>query len=201
MESRKKFVIARPIGEFENGPQKGDLTATRIRLLVKNQKKHPRQIPIFLDSMVPGDGHPASNDLVPPVGWVEGIEQDEDGNLVADSKLFGLGAKAVIGDLIRLASIFTVQGKNYKGDPIGEVLKHLLLSNESFIKDLNIAANQMKGEEVVAYFTTALNEEKQMSKGRKFSLAEHPGETEEEKTEREFFNSGKAHQNGNTSTE
>jgi cell division protein FtsB len=60
-----------------------------------------------------------------------------------------------------LASIFTVQGKDYDGSPVGEVLKHLLLSNESFYKDNNIAASKLQGEELVACFSTALPSRKE----------------------------------------
>lgn len=153
---RKKMVIASPIGEFVNGPdQKGKMTVARLRRLVENQRAHPRQIPIFFE---PGGKHPPANDLLPPVGWIEGLEIDTTGNLVGDAKLHGIGAEVVGKDLVRLASIYTLPGRAYDGTPIGEILKHVLLSNESFIKDMNIAAATASGDERPLVFFTALKE-------------------------------------------
>lgn len=167
---RKKMAILHPVGKFVNGPdQKGTMTAARIAGIVERFRKHPRQVPIFML----GD-HPEDNDERMPVGWVEGLEQDRSGSLIAEVKLHGPGASAVGGDLIRGASVFTVQGRDYDGKAIGEVLKHLLLTNEPFDKLTNIAASHAQGGEKVVCFLTALKKETKMP-------AEKIEPTEEEK--------------------
>jgi len=164
---RKQMVVAKPIGKFENGADmKGKLTKDRIRALVENQAKHPRQIPIFSDRATGGD-HPSSNDMADPTGWAEGLSVNDAGELVADAKLFGQGAQDVGGDVYRGASIYTVQGKAYDGTPIGEVLKHILLTNEGFIKDLNVAASRIQGDEEVVCYFTALSKEAAMAEPEK----------------------------------
>ena len=168
---RKRMVILKPIGAFENGADmKGKVTKERIRALVENQKKHPRQIPIFSDKVTGGD-HPPSNDMADPTGWVEDLSVNDAGELVADAKLFGQGAADVSGDVYRGASVYTVQGKAYDGSAIGEVLKHLLLTNEGFLKDLNVAASRVQGDEEVVCYFTALTKEA--------AMAEEPEKKEE----------------------
>jgi hypothetical protein len=142
----KDMVVCGPMGKFVNGDQHGVMSRSRLSKLADNFKKYPRQVPVFML----GD-HPETNDDASPVGWVEGLSMDG-GDLKARTKLHGPGASAVGGDLIRGASIFTVQGKNPDGTPQGEVLKHLLLTNEPFYKNLNVAATQA-AESAVCVFT------------------------------------------------
>lgn len=155
----KEMLIARPIGAFVNGDQEGNLNDKYLSGLVANFKKYPRQVPVFLDSPFgPAGGHPERNDEDIPYGWVEKIWQDSEGNLQGKVKLHGLGAEVVAQDLVRGASIATVDGKDYQGKPIGPVLSHLLLTNTPYIKDMNIAAatSRHQGGEKVAFFFTAL---------------------------------------------
>jgi len=148
----KEMKVCGPMGRFINGDQKGVMDRKRLTAIAVNFKKHPRQVPIFMF----GD-HPESNDDSVPVGWVEGLTMEGD-DLHARTKLLGPAALAVGGDRVRGASIYTVQGKDYDGRSIGEVLKHLLLTNEPYYKDLNVAASEAGGETVECYFT-ALNKE------------------------------------------
>lgn len=162
MVVRKRMVVAKPIGEFVNGPVKGKITTAILRDLIDNQRKHPRQIKIFLN----GD-HPKSNDERPADGWAEALSLDADGNLVADSKLLGTAAEWVTNDRIRGASIYATQGKDYRGKPIGMVLKHILLSDEGFMTDLNVAARGRGGEMPVIAFTALKAKEATMAEDKK----------------------------------
>ena len=139
------------------------MTRKRLQRLVDNFSAYPRQVPIFML----GD-HPETNDQEPPVGWVERLYLSGDELLMARVKLHGPGASAVGGDLIRGASIYTVQGKDYDGSPIGEILKHVLLTNEPFYKDLNIAASRIPGgESAVCVFTALSSREAAMAENDK----------------------------------
>jgi len=143
----KEMIVCGPMGKFVNGDFKGVMDRKLLSGIAERFKKYPRQVPVFML----GD-HPEDNDQQRPVGWVEGLRIDGD-MLAARVKLHGSGASAVGGDLIRGASIYTVTGKNPDGSAQGEVLKHLLLTNEPFYKDLNIAAARKGGEPVECYFT------------------------------------------------
>jgi hypothetical protein len=148
---RKKMVVCTPLGKYVNGEYKGVMTTARLKKIADNFKKYPRQVPIY----ALGD-HVESTDERMPDGWVEGVSVSEAGELVADVKLMGPAAAWVMNDQIRGASIGTVQGKNPDGSTQGEVLQHLLLTNNPFDKSLNIAASQTKGGEAVECFFTAL---------------------------------------------
>ena len=156
---RKKMPIAEAIGEFENGPQEGTLDLKLLRALVENQKRHPRQIPVYLGTGQPNPEHPQDLDERLADGWVEDFKL-EGKRLIADVKLHGEAARAVIGDQVRGASIGTIAGKSYKGDPLGPVLAHVLLTNSPFIKGMNIAASRAKGTEQVVWHFSALKEAK-----------------------------------------
>lgn len=155
---RKRMVVAKPIGEYVNGPQKGKLTAAVLRKFVENQQKQPRQIKIFLNG-----AHPKSNDERPADGWAEGLSINDAGELVADSKLMGTAADWVATDRIRGASIYAIPGTDYKGNPIGPVLKHILLSDEGYITDLNVAARGQGSEMPVIAFTALKSKEATMA--------------------------------------
>lgn len=150
---RKKIMVAKPIGDFVNGPMKGKITSAFLAALVENQKKHPRQIPVYLN----GD-HPKTNDQRPADGWAEALSMDDEGNLVADVKLLGLAADWVANDRIRGASIYAPEGMDYKGKPLGNILKHILLSDEGFMTDLNVAARRQGVGGATAIYFTALNQ-------------------------------------------
>jgi hypothetical protein len=145
------MIVARPIGKFINGDQRGVMDKKRLMALVENFRKYRRQVPIY----ALGD-HVESLDDRLPDGWVEDAEIIGDGELQVDTKIHGQAATYVLNDMIRGASIGTVQGKNPDGTSQGEVLQHILLTNEPFIKGLNIAAAQSKGDEPVELFFTAL---------------------------------------------
>jgi hypothetical protein len=163
---RKKMIICKPIGEYVNGKQKGAITSDVFRMMVQNQKQRPRQIPVYLN----GD-HPQSNDERPADGWVEAISVDAAGNLVGDVKLIGTAAELVATDRLRGASIYAVNGKSYDGAAVGPTLKHLLLTDEGFVKDLNIAASQQQGEAEAAIYFTALQAEADMADDKDAKIA------------------------------
>jgi hypothetical protein len=130
---RKEMVVAYPIGHFVNGDQEGQLSKEDLEELVKNFKRYPRQSPVF----ALGD-HPLDLDERPPDGWVEGLRITGDYDLIADVKLIGSTVGMIEEDLIRGASIATVPGFNPDGSEQGIVLHHLLLTNNPFIKGLNV---------------------------------------------------------------
>jgi hypothetical protein len=158
---RKKMVVAKPIGEFVNGDQKGVMDEKRLAALARNFRKFPRQVPIF----ALGD-HTLDLDSRPSDGWVENVRITDEGELEVDAKLHGAAVGFVVNDQIRGASIGTVQGKNPDGSAQGEVLHHVLLTNQPFIKDLNIAAARIEGAlDAVCMFTTL--EENEMPEDKK----------------------------------
>lgn len=152
---RKKMIVCTPFGKFENGDQTGDMTPARIKAIVARFKKYPRQVSVY----ALGDHVRSLDDRIVD-GWVEGLEVDSEGRMIADVKILGSAVQLVLGDRIRLASIATVQGKNPDGTAQGEVLQHVLLTNDAFDKQANIqiAAALAKGAELFAYFTTALSQ-------------------------------------------
>lgn len=172
----KEIPICGPMGKFVNGEQSGNMTKARLSTLIDRFKKYPRQVPIFMLGE-----HPEDNDSQPPVGWVEGLRLADDGTLMARVKLHGPGASAVGGDLIRGASIYTVIAKDYDGSTIGEVLKHVLLTNEPFYKDLNIAASHIPGGESAVCVFTAFSWEARMAD--KDDAGKKPPEKERQKVD------------------
>lgn len=148
---RKKSVVCTPFGEYVNGEYEGVMTASRLKRIAANFTKHGRQVPIY----AMGD-HVDDLDERIPDGWVEGLEVNDRGELVADMKLIGNAAQLVLEDRLRGASIGTVQGRNPDGSSQGEVLQHLLLTNNPFDKSLNIAAARPRSAEPIAAFFTAL---------------------------------------------
>lgn len=159
---RKKIPIASAIGKFVNGPMKGELILDVLKTLVENQSKHKRQIPIYLVTGKPNSDHPEDLDERLADGWVEGIEiQGRD--LIADVKLHGDAAVAVTNDQVRGASIGTIAGADYKGNSIGYVLEHVILTNSPFIKGMNIAASDKKGGRKIAWYFTNFKKEAKMA--------------------------------------
>ena len=161
-EITKTMVVAKPIGKFINGDQKGVMNRKRFERLAGAFTKFPRQVPIFA-----GPPHTLDLDSRIPDGWVEAVRVNADGDLEIDAKLHGDGAVVVVEDLVRGASIGTVQAKNPDGSRQGEVLHHVILTNNPFIKDLNIAAAQDQSGEQVVSFVTALVEEEEMAEKKK----------------------------------
>jgi len=155
---RKRMPICEAVGEYVNGSFEGDLSPERFGQIVANFKKYPRQVPIYLLVGDPDPEHPEDLDAKVPVGWVEGLSTDGRFLYGDPVKLMGDGASFVMGDLVRGASIGTIQGKAYDGTPIGEVLEHVVLTNNPFVKGMNIAASRAKGGEKVACYFTALME-------------------------------------------
>lgn len=159
---RKRMQLCRAIGPFKNGDQEGELTVDLFKQLIANQKKQPRQIPVYLSTGSPNPDHPEDLDERFADGWVEGLDLEEDW-LVGDVKSHGQAALAVGNDMVRGASIGTVQGKTYDGKPMGQVLAHVILTNSPFVKGMNIAASRVQGGEPVAYHFTALSTEADMA--------------------------------------
>lgn len=161
---RKRMVICTPFGKFVNGPQKGAMTVKRLQEIAENFKKYPRQVKAYLN----GD-HPETRSARPADGWYENVEFTYDypgypeGALVGDCKAHGELALWIEGDLVRGASIATVDGKNPDGTPQGEILDHVLISDDAFDKRVNIAAAHAQGGEPIAYHFTALKKEAAMA--------------------------------------
>lgn len=154
---RKWMPICQAVGSFQNGDQEGDLSVSYLKSLIANLKKHPRQVPVYLSTGAPNPDHPDDLDERFADGWVEGLEMRGDW-LYGDVKTHGQAAVAIANDLVRGASIGTVQGKKYDGAAIGPVLEHLVITNQPFVKGMNIAASRAKGGEPIAYHFTALSE-------------------------------------------
>ena len=155
---RKSMVICTPFGDYENGDQSGTMSKKRLAVLAANFAKYPRQVPIY----ALGDHVERLDDRLPD-GWVEALSINASGALVADVKIQGSAAAWVLDDLIRGASIGTVQGKNPDGSAQGEVLQHLLLTNAPFDKSLNIAAARKGGEPIASHFTALPHTEAKMA--------------------------------------
>jgi len=158
MVVRKRMPICEAIGDYINGSFEGELSPDRFAEIVKNFKKHPRQVPVYLLVGDPNPEHPDDLDSKVPAGWIEGVSTDGRYLYADPIKLIGDGASYVTGDLVRGASIGTIQGTDYDGTPIGEVLEHVVLTNNPFVKGMNIAASRAKGGEKVACYFTALTE-------------------------------------------
>lgn len=170
---RKKMVICTPFGEFVNGDQEGRMTVSRLKKIAENFSKYPRQVPIY----ALGD-HVEDLDSRIPDGWVDGLSINDDGELVADVKLHGSAASLVVGDRIRGASIGTVQGRNPDGSAQGEVLQHLLLTNNPFDKSLNIAARTKAGEIVAQWFSAITRERSMADKSKEVAVEETSTDTD-----------------------
>jgi FtsZ-binding cell division protein ZapB len=154
---RKWMPLCQAVGDFKNGNQEGVLDLALFKRIIENQKKHPRQIPVYLITGTPDPEHPSDLDLMLADGWVEGLDIRGDW-LYGDVKTHGNAAVAVAGDMVRGASIGTIHGKSYDGKPLGQVLEHVVLTNAPFVKGMNIAASRAKGGEPVAYHFSALPE-------------------------------------------
>lgn len=174
---RKDMVVCTPFGEYTNGDQEGVMSRARLRKIADNYKRYRRQVPIY----ALGD-HVEDLDSRVPDGWVEDLSINQRGELVASVKLHGTAAAAVIQDLIRGASIGTVQGKNPDGSAQGEVLQHLLLTNNPFDKSLNIAAARKAGEPVACFFTAIRGDRPMADEKPKPETPETPAADPEEST-------------------
>jgi len=167
---RKWMPLCQAVGEFTNGDQEGVLDVALFKSLIANQKKHPRQIPVYLITGTPNPDHPDDLDAMLADGWVEDLDIRGDW-LYGDVKTMGGAAVAVAGDQVRGASIGTVMGKTYAGDSLGQVLQHVVLTNSPFVKGMNIAASRAQGSEPVAYHFTALSTEAKMADTNKNDAA------------------------------
>lgn len=163
---RKWIPISMAVGKYVNGDQTGTLSQDRLKHLIANFNKYPRQVPIYLLPGKPDPDHPDDLDKWLADGWIEGLRLDG-GVLMGDANLHGAAAAAVNSDSVRGASIGTIQGSAYDGSEIGEVLEHVVLTNQPFVKGLNIAASLAKGGERVASYFTALPKEAKMADKKK----------------------------------
>lgn len=159
---KKRIPICEAIGEFVNGRFEGDLTYDYFQMLVDRFHKYRRQVPIYNLVGIPGADHPDDLDSMVPVGWVEDLILDGSW-LMADVTLRGEGAALVRADRVRGASIGTKLQKAYTGEMIGEVLEHLVLTNNPYIKGMNVAARGADGAGPVVYRFTAITTEATMA--------------------------------------
>ncbi len=179
----KDMVVAHAGKNLKNGKDTFDLTTEALDRMVRNFAEQQRQVPVYLG----GEHFEDRADRLAD-GWVSALRRDGD-DLVAEVKLHGVAAVAVNDDLVRGISIGTVLGKDVHGKTIGDVLDHLLITNQPFFTDLNIAASdQQAGDEGRVVYLTACStkEDTPMAKSatalKKAALAEHP-EDEENKLE------------------
>jgi len=167
------MVVAHAGKNLKNGKDEFDLPVKSLDAMVENFKGQKRQVPIFL-----GGEHFENRDGRPADGWVVSLRRDGD-DLIASVKLHGMAAVAVNEDLMRGISIGTVLGKDVHGKALGDVLDHLLITNQPFFGDLNIAASDTQAEGRVSYFTACTHEGAEMA-NKKHALAEHPEEEKDE---------------------
>jgi hypothetical protein len=159
---KKGVMVCKAVGDYVNGPQEGEITAARLKQLVANFAKYPRQVPVYLLTGKPNPEHPENLDERLADGWVDGLSFD--GNrLLADLNLHGEAATAVLTDGVRGASIGTTPAADYDGTDIGEVLEHVVLTNRPFVKGMNIAASVARSGSRVACHFTAFTEEADMA--------------------------------------
>jgi hypothetical protein len=145
-----KNMRVAPIGKnFINGDQEFDLTKDDIHEMVKNYKTQKRQTPVLFM----GD-HAFTSERAdrPADGWIEDLMESDEG-LMARVKLHGSAALAVMSDQFRGASIGAFKGTDPHGKKIGWILDHLLITNDPFFKDINIAASRSTGDAKVVYVT------------------------------------------------
>lgn len=148
----KEIVIARAGKNFKNGDMEFDLTREDIDSIIKNTKKLGRQIQILL---TPDHIFGSDRSAIPAAGWVEDMHRRGD-DWIAKVKLIGEAAVGVRNDTYRGVSIGTGYTKNQHGQPTGEVLDHLLITNTPFFPGLNIAAiaaSRLSGGDEVSYIT------------------------------------------------
>ena len=169
----KDMVVAHAGKNLKNGKLEFDLSVKSLDVMVSNFEEQGRQVPIFL-----GGEHFENRDGRPADGWVVSLRRDGD-DLIASVKLHGMAAVAVNEDLMRGISIGTVLGKDVHGEPLGDVLDHLLITNQPFFGDLNIAASDKQAEGRVSYFTACTHEGAEMAKTKR-ALAEHPEDEKDE---------------------
>lgn len=155
---RKTIPLCAAVGKFDNDENgAGTLNLAYFRMLVDNQAKKPRQIPIY-DLIGKDDAqHPDDLDQWEPDGWVEKFYIQGD-RLMGDIKVMGATADRIRADKIRGASIGTVHARDYEGDPMGSALAHVVLTNKPYVTGMNIAAARAKGGEPIAHHFTALTE-------------------------------------------
>lgn len=178
---RRWMIACTPFGKYQNGDDEGDMDRDRLLEIVRRYNKYKRNVPIYL---VVGEGvsqgHVFDLDTAGPAdGWAEQLKIDgATGNLLAFVKLHGEAARWVDQDYVRELSIGTIHGQNPDGSEQGEILQHLVLTNEAFDKNTStsVAASRYKGGEgAVSYFTTAL------PKPKEASMADDDTRTDEEK--------------------
>jgi hypothetical protein len=165
---RKSMTVALPIGDYVNGDEEGDFNAARIREIIANTRARGKQIPIYNLIGKENPDHPEDLDQWPADGWAEGLDVGPNGELVAASKIHGEAARLVYGDMVRGASIGTkIRPLDYEGKKYGEVLEHIVLTNNPYMKGLNIAARLAKGGDGLAYHFTALAKEAPVAEEKK----------------------------------
>lgn len=159
---RRWMIACTPFGTYQNGDQVGEMTRDRLVDLAAKAKIYPGDVAIYLivgEGWTPG--HIFDLDTAGPAdGWGENFKIDpKTGNLLVYAKLHGEAAHYVDEDYVRYLSIGTIEGFNPDGSSRGEVLQHIVLTNEAFDKrtSTTVAASRYKGGEgAVSYFTTAL---------------------------------------------
>ncbi len=150
----RDVVVARPIGQFKNGPVEGRLDDAVIAQLVKNFPRTTK-VPVYLWT------HVDDLDEMPPDGWATALSVNDSGALVARIAFHGPAVDTVSRHQVRSASIaWAPNAKDYQGKPIGALLQHISITNNPFIKDLpSIAARESGDVAVVCMTHFALTEQ------------------------------------------
>ena len=153
----KDMVVAHAGKNLKNGKDEFDLTVRSLDRIVANFDALGRQVPVYMG----GEHFEDRADRLAD-GWVNKLRRDGD-DLIAEVKLHGPAAAVVQGDMMRGISIGTVMGKDVHGEDLGEVLDHLLITNQPFFNDLNIAASDKQAECRVTYLTACSKEATSMA--------------------------------------
>lgn len=167
----KEFVVAHAGRNFVNGTQEFDLTTDDMDEMCKNFAQTGKQVKVYLDR---GIGHPPKSmrGALPADGWIETLTR-KGNDLVAGAKLYDEAAVVVMGDLFRGCSIGAFEDDDRHGKPIGWTLDHLLITNDAFFNDLNIAARRAPGgAETVLYLTARPLEATMADDKKEITLAE-----------------------------
>src|SRR5437867_6125617 len=143
----KDIIVARAGRNFRNGEQAFDLTTKDIDTIIENFKVLQKQVPLIL---TPDHVFGGRKSAIPAAGWVERMYRDGDA-WHAQVKFVGDAADYVRNDQFRGVSIGTVLAHDVHGEPVGEALDHLLLTNSPFFPlNISVSASDLSPDQRVA---------------------------------------------------
>jgi Mu-like prophage I protein len=186
----KEITVARAGVNFVNGEQEFDLPESRIDAIIANTKKWGGQVKVYLED-VANPGHPPRKvrGALPADGWAEALKRVGK-DMVAKVKLMGAAAVGVAKDQYRGASIATREENDLHGKPIGEILDHILITNDPFFANLPAisASRSQGGKEAVTYISAQRSKPMADPKNPSVAEIEAKHKTEIEAKELELSN-------------